>query len=263
MKKITLESTIAKQLVKNADYCNAYIAKKDFPEFYTYMESLNNAFYAYYIELEKDGEKADELKENCFQLLRNFLSAVGKVNGDTIKCGAKTGENSTLFLDCVAYCHKQYKSVKSTALASAICNKSVEMKNASKALEKGDINAYKAHKAKADEYAKEIATLQAKKGNATKATTRATVTGFARAFEERLRAVMLSQLSKTPEQIKAEKDKLNAERKARRNASKQAPKAGKAKAPESKQAPKKGESTKAKTQSTKAENKPENGKKTA
>lgn len=257
MKKITidLESKLAKKLVENASYCNVYINGKDFPEYTKYMESLNNTFYGYYVAIEKDDSKADELKESCFQLLRNFLSAVGKVNGQPIKCGAKTGENSTLFLDCVAYCHKQYKSVKSTALAHAISEKSIEMKKANKALEDNDIKGYKASKAKADEWQKEISALQAKKGNATKATTRATATAFARAFEERLRAVIIGQLSKSPEELQAEKDKLNAERKARRNGNKasesKAKKAptDKAKAPESKQAPK------APKASTKAEKK--------
>ena len=245
MKKNTLklESKLAKKLVENSRYCNRYIDKKEFAEFMPFMESLNNSFYAYYLEVEKDGAKVAELENTCFQTLRNFLSAVGKVNGANIKAGSKTGDNSTLFLDCVAFCHKSKKRVKNADLASVLCEKKSALKSAKESLEKDDIKAYKAHTAKAKELTKKAEELQAVADNADKMTAKNSVNAFARLFEERLRSVIIGQLSQSEEELQAEKARLNAERKARRKASesKQAPKAkktvaDKAKAPVAKKA---------------------------
>lgn len=218
---LKLESKLAKTLVENANYCNRYINEKDFNGYKQYMDTLNTSFYAYYLEVEKDGEKVKDFENTCFQNLRNFLAFVGKVNGVNIKAGSKTGDNSTLFLDCVAFCHKTKKRVKSTALASLICERKSLLTTAKSCLEKDDIKGYKANNEKAKAVTKQIDELQAKSGNADKMSVKQSVNAFSRLFEERLRMVIIGQLSQSEEELKAEKEKLNAERKARRNANKQ------------------------------------------
>ncbi len=220
--EMKLETTIAKELVKNVNYCNRYIDKKAYPQFFNFMETLNNCFYDYYCEIEKDGEKVTEKENACFQNLRNLLNAIGKVNGFNIKAGTKTGDNSTLFLDCVAYCHKAKKRVKDTKLASLICDKKSVAKEMKKAYENNDFKTHKALNEKTKAIQKEIDEIQAKSGKADLMTTQNSVSAFAKAFEIRLRSVMVKQLSQSIDEIKAEKEKLNAERKARRNASKKA-----------------------------------------
>lgn len=227
MKTNTKTNTaLANALIKNSKNTVNYINGKDFIGYDNFIANMNNCFYAYYLALDNN-EKSENIteKENaCYQSLRLFLDFVGNINGAKIKANAPTinnenGERSTLFNDCLSFCHCQKVNVIDKDLQALIDKKKDLSKQARNFLNLEKMKDYKAVEKQIESVKNEIATLKAIDNTAVFRTQQASNKVFAKNFEIRLRQVIVKQSAKTVEEMQAEKNARKQAKKARQQTS--------------------------------------------